>query len=156
MIRRRSVLTQPERAQQRHRLGDGLAGRARPRGELVLRDREADVDPGLVLRAVAVAQVDEPARDAHDDVVDRVVDALAVGLAQARGDRAQEHERDARTALEERPERAAGDDERLDVVDRAHGAGARLAVDGRELAEQLARARGTRGSPRARRSSSPP
>src|SRR4051812_8830860 len=128
-----------ERPQEAHGLGDRLARRARPRGELLLRDRQADVDGGAVGAAEAVAQLDEPTGDAHDDVVDGVVDALTVGRAQPRGHPAEEHERDPRVVLEKRAERAAGDDERLDLVDRAHGRRARLAVDRRELAEELAR-----------------
>src|SRR3954470_686824 len=131
----------PERPQEAHRLGDRLARRARPRGELVLRDRQADVDGGAVLAAEAVAQLDEPARDADHDVVDGVVDPLAVGRAQPLGDPAQEDERDPRPVLEEGAEGAARDDERLDLVDGAHGRRARLAVDRRQLAEQLAGSR---------------
>ena len=103
MIRRRSVCTQP-RVRNRA-IAFATASRDAPAHEAssswVI--AEADVDPGLALGAVAVAQLDQPPGDAHDDVVDGVVDALAVGLAQARGDRAQQHERDPRAAARGTP-----------------------------------------------------
>ena len=89
-------------------------------------------------RPEALGQLDEAVRDAPDDVVGREVGLLRVGVAQAPRDHPQDHERHARTALEERREGRARDQQGLDRLERGHRGRARLAVDRRQLAEQVA------------------
>ena len=94
--------------------------------------------PGCSLPVVG-RELDEPGGDAADRVRCAELRALAVGLAQAGDEPREDPERRARRALEERAEVGGRDHERLDRVDRGHARGARLAVDRRQLAEQVAR-----------------
>ncbi len=61
---------------------DGLARGAGPRRELLLRERQRDLDPVAFALAEALAQLDEPLRHAADHVVGREL-RITVGGEQA-------------------------------------------------------------------------
>src|SRR5215212_9853589 len=58
-----------EAAERGERLVHGLARRAGPAGELLLRQRQRDLHPALARAAVAVAELDEAAGDTSDHAV---------------------------------------------------------------------------------------
>src|SRR5436190_5021169 len=64
-------LDDPSLAQRVQRLADRLARGARPGGELLLRQRELDVDVVIVGGAEALGELHEPLGDPADDVVGR-------------------------------------------------------------------------------------
>src|SRR5215210_9157890 len=131
-------LDDAKRAQQLQRLADRLTRRSGPRGELLLRERQLDLDPPGCGRPEALGQLDEAMRDPPDDVMRREVGLLRVGVTQAPSHHPQDHQRDTRTALEKRREGGARDQEGVDGLEGGHRRRARLAVDRRQLPEQVA------------------
>src|SRR3989441_9272563 len=71
-------------AQMAERFADGLAGRARPPRQLLLRQRQRDPHTVAGRLAEPVGHLDEPPCDAPGGVVRAELDALAVGVAALR------------------------------------------------------------------------
>ena len=81
-------------AEPTQRPAGGLARRPDPRREVVLAEHERDLDARAPVLAQPLGEVDEAARHAAGDVAGVAVDGPAVGVADLRGEGAQEPDRD--------------------------------------------------------------
>src|SRR4051794_12330232 len=117
---------------------DGLERCARPAGELLLGERKRDVDKVAVRFSEAVAQLGEAARDPCEAVVRREQPTLLVGLTEALAEQPQQA-RDGGGVRGQPGEEVGGrDSEDLYRLERHDRRRARRAVEGRELADELA------------------
>ena len=95
--------------------------------------------PALARRPETLGQLDQPMRDASDDVVRCEVRLLRVGVAQPRGDHPQDHERRRAVGARGRRRRPSpGTSSASTGSSVVTVAAARLVVDRRELAQQIA------------------
>ena len=85
-----------------------------------------------------LCQVEQAEREAAHHVVRRDLPELVARVAQPRGELAPDERVGLRVGLEELHERRRAQRERLDLLERRHGAEPRRAVDGGQLADELA------------------